>query len=290
MAKEPEIKVRTVPMLLAPLVELSRQFFDIFRNPTAFFGSIIGSALLTGGIAALVMFGPTFEVSADDGDELDMEFMPGELVRLGQKMDPQDIPEKIIVEETVAAPAPEAPAETTKLTTDEKAQPTEPPKKEEKKKTDAKSTEKPDPNKKNAKESDKNRDSNTPYKDLPTVKDLPGDPFGDPQGWSDIAKAGDPFATEVMKVLNGMKVGIYAGEGKDAVYKFRLEVCPDGRLSAQKKQGTGDNTLDARIKNAIDSLKISVPKNVQELLKGKCQKIRYEFTWRGQGGGKGKVE
>ena len=32
-----------------------------------------------------------------------MEFVPGELVRKGEKMDPADIPEKIIVEETVAA-------------------------------------------------------------------------------------------------------------------------------------------------------------------------------------------
>src|SRR5690606_33027540 len=115
----PEIKVRTVPMLLSPFVELARQFGDILRNPLAFFGSLFGSVLLTGGVAALVMFGPTFEVSADDeDDELEMEFMPGELVRLGPKLDPTQIPEKIIVEETVAA---EDAAETT-VTTDEKVQ------------------------------------------------------------------------------------------------------------------------------------------------------------------------
>lgn len=286
MSEAKEIKVRSVPMLLVPFVELGRQFGDILRNPTAFFGSVIGSALLTGGVAALVMFGPTFEVSADDdGEELEMEFVPGELVRLGPKLDPTQIPEKLIVEKTVAA---EAAAET-KVTTDEKAQPTTEPKKNETKK-DTKATEKPDPNKKGAKESDKNRDSNTPYNDLPTVKDLPGDPFGDPGGWSDVAKAGDPFATEVMKVLNGMQVGTFGAEGKDAVYKFRLEVCPDGNLAAQMKQSTGDNMLDSRIKNAIDSLKIKVPTNVSDLLKGKCQKIKYEFTWRGQGAGRGKVQ
>ncbi|MFY0532693.1 hypothetical protein [Nannocystis pusilla] len=139
-----EIKVRTVPMLLSPFVELGRQFGDILRNPTAFFGSLLGSALLTGGVAALVMFGPTFEVSAEeDDDELEMEFMPGELVRLGPKLDPTEIPEKIIVEKTVAA---EQAAETT-VTTDEKAKPTTEPKKNEPKKNDTKSTEKPDPNK-----------------------------------------------------------------------------------------------------------------------------------------------
>lgn len=284
-----EIKVRSVPMLLSPIVMIGRQLGDIARNPGAFFGSLIGTVLLTGGVAALVMFGPTFEVSADDGEELEMEFMPGELVRLGPKLDPTQIPEKIIVEETVAAPQSE-PVES-KVTQDEQAKPTEPkPKDEKPKKSDTKSTEKPDPNKKDAKESDKNRDSNTPTKELPTVKDLPGDPFGDPGGWSDVAKAGDPFATEVMKVLNGMKVGTFGAEGKNAEYKFRLEVCPDGNLKAQRKQGTGDTMLDSRIQNAVDSLKIKVPPNVGELLKGKCKKIQYEFTWRGLGDGKGKVQ
>lgn len=37
-----------------------------------------------------------------------------------------------------------------------------------------------------------------------------------------------------MKVLNGLDVGIYAGESKGGVFKFRLEVCPDGRLKAQR--------------------------------------------------------
>ena len=286
MTNNPEIKVRTTPMLLAPFAEIGRQLGDVMRNTTAFVGSLFGTVLVTGGVAALVMFGPTFEVNAeDDGEELDMEFMPGELVRLGQKLDPTQIPEKLIVEKTVAA---EAAAET-KVTTDEKAAPTTEPKKSEKK-NDVKSIEKPDPNKKGAKESDKNRDSNTPYNDLPTVKDLPGDPFGSPDGWSDVAKAGDPWATEVMKVLNGMKVGTFGAEGKDAEYKFRLKVCPDGKLESQTKKPTGDATLDARIKNAIDSLKVTMPKSVVDLLKGKCQTIKYEFTWRGKGGGLGSVK
>lgn len=289
MSDSPEIKVRTVPMVLAPFVEIGRQVGDIFRNPAAFFGGLIGTALVSGGVAALVMFGPTFEVSAagDESDELEMEFVPGELVRLGEKLDPTQIPEKIIVEETRAAEA----ATETKVTTDDKAVPSEQPKKEDKKKTDVKATEKPDPNKgKDVKESDKNRDSNTPYKDLPTVKDLPGDPFGSADGWSDTFKEGDPWATEVMKVLNNMKVGVYAAQGKDAEYQFRLEVCPDGRLKAQRKKSTGDPTLDGAIQNAIASLKVSMPKNVGELLKGSCKTIKYQFTWRGKGGGGGSVK
>lgn len=287
MSNSPEIKVRTTPMLLAPFAEIGRQLGDMMRNTTAFFGSLVGTALVSGGVAALVMFGPTFEVNAGEeaSDELEMDFMPGELVRLGPKLDPTQIPEKIIVEKTVAA---EAAAET-KVTKDEKATPSTEPKKQEKK-NDVKSTEKPDPNKKGAKEGTKNQDSNTPYNDLPTVKELPGDPFGSPDGWSDVAKAGDPWATEVMKVLNGMKVGTFGAEGKDAEYKFRLKVCPDGKLESQTKKPTGDAMLDARIKNAIDGLKVTMPKSVVDLLKGKCQTIKYEFTWRGKGGGLGSVK
>jgi hypothetical protein len=93
-----------------------------------------------------------------------------------------------------------------------------------------------------------------------------------------------------MKVLNGMKVGTFGAEGKDAEFKFRLEICPDGKLSAQMKKSTGDSTLDSRIRNTVEGLKVSVPKNVSELLKGKCKKILFEFTWRGKGGGAGAVK
>jgi len=278
-----EIKVRTIPALLAPFASFTREFADILRNPVAFVGGLVGTGAFAGGVFALAMFGPKFEVSAaeEDDEELDMEFLPGELMRKGEKIDPEKIPEKIIVEETVAA---EAKTET-KVTKDEKAAPDPEPKKADKPKEDVKATEKPDPNKKGAKESDKNRDSNTPYKDPPTVKDLPGDPFGSPDGWSDMAKDGDPWATAVMAALNGMKVGAYAGEGTAADFKFQLVICADGRIDRiNKKGGSADAQLAGAIKNALESLKLpKAPAEIAKQLGSSCKAIKYVFTWSGKG-------
>jgi hypothetical protein len=281
----PASAVRGAPLLLAPFAELGRQFADMLNNPAAFFGALGGSALLTAGIAALLLFGPTFEDPPDDGGELEMVFLAGELVRLGEKLDPQEIPEKPVIPDTVATPD-SAPS----TVTDDDREQADVKKPDNSKKNDSKSLEKPDPNKQGAQESDRNRDANTPYKDPKTADRLPGDPFGEAGGWSDTFKAGDPWATEVMKVLNNLEVGVYAGESKGGTYKFRLEVCPDGKLKAQRKQSTGDTTLDGAIEAEIARKKVPVPKNVGDLLGGKCQKIKYEFTWQGTSGGRGNVQ
>ncbi|MBK7827862.1 hypothetical protein [Nannocystis sp.] len=277
------IKVRTTPALLSPFVSIGREFGDLFRNPTAFVGGVVGSASFIGAVVAFALFGPKLEASAaaPEDEELQMEFMPGELMRKGEKLDPEDIPEKIIIEETVAA---EVKTEA-KVTTDEKAVPNPEPKKNDKPKENIKATEKPDPNKKNAKESDKNRDSNTPYKDIPTVKDPPGNPFGDANGWSDMAKDGDPWATAVMGALNGMKVGAYAGQGSPADFKFQLVICADGSIDdVRAKGGSADKQLQDAIKNALQMLKIpKAPPDIAKQLAGKCKKIPYEFTWSGKG-------
>ncbi len=281
------IKVRTTPALLTPFTSVGRELYDVVRNPLAFFGGLFGTAALIGGVVAYIMFGPDVAL-ADESDDLDLEFLPGELVRIGEKMDPADIPEKIIVEETVAA---ETVAEE-KVTVEETIEPPPPePKKVDKPKEPIKAKEAPDPNKKkDVKQSDKNRETNTPHKDLPTVKDLPGDPFGDAGGWSDLAKAGDPWATAVMKALNGMKVGVFGAQGKDATYKFQLDVCPDGTLKQRKRvQSTGDAGLDGKIANALGSIRVPLTNEVKAKLGGKCQRVRYDFTWRGTGGGSGSV-
>ncbi|MFY0538237.1 hypothetical protein [Nannocystis pusilla] len=93
-----------------------------------------------------------------------------------------------------------------------------------------------------------------------------------------------------MRTLNAMRVGTFAAEGEDVVYKFRLGVCPDGSLSAQRKQSTGDPVLDARIEHAIATLTVDLPNDVLALLAGKCQKIKYEFTWRSKDTGRGTVQ
>jgi hypothetical protein len=267
-------KVRPVPALLTPITAFYREFADIFRNPTALIGGVLGSGAFMAGAAAIAIFGlgPLPKASAAEDDELDMEFVPGELVRLGEKMDPMDIPEKIIVEETVAAAAADRDEDHRRR----EGRP-EPRAREDRQAQgpQVKATEAPDPNKKGAKESDKNREGNKQYdKDMPTVKDLPGDPFGSPNGWSDMAKDGDPWATAVLGALNGMKVGAYAGAGHGG----DLQVPAGGlrRRSVDRikvTQPSGDAQLDGAIKNALESLKLpKAPAEIAKQLAGKCKR------------------
>lgn len=244
---------------------------DIPRNARAFWGGLMGSLLLGGGAAALLAFGP--ELTAGVDEELALEFMPGELIRLGPALDPNAVPK-------IVAPESHAPRSTEVREVEPGTEGREAP---------AERRARP----RNADEAgadDRDREGNTPFDDPRTVEELPGDPFGSPGGWSDSLAAGDPWATEVMRVLNGMQVGVFAAEGGDALFKFRVEVCPDGRLSAQSKQSTGDPTLDSRLKQAIGGLEVEVPGAVLDRLGGRCRKIRHEFTWRGRGGGSGTVQ
>ncbi|MEZ4384690.1 MAG: TonB C-terminal domain-containing protein [Nannocystaceae bacterium] len=270
-------EVRPVPALLSPFIPISRELAAIVRNPQAFVGGIVGTALISAGMWALLTI-PQANAEEPDADELEMEFIPGALVRQGEKIDPEKLPEKMIVEETVAAE--ESTAD--KVTTDEKAEP--PP---EKKKTDdnpekTKSTQKPDPNKKNATKSDKNRDTNKQFKtDLPTVKDLPGDPFGSADGWADMAKDGDPWATGVIGALNKMKVASYAAQAKSGTYQFQITICANGTISkVDTKRSSGDAKLDNAVKSSVLLTKIPLPPTeVAKQLKGGCKKIPYRFTW-----------
>ena len=63
---------------------------------------VVGTAAVCGLLLGLVLWSPSSEASEDDGPTL--EFEPGALVRLGPK--PEELPEKIVVEEKVAAPPP----------------------------------------------------------------------------------------------------------------------------------------------------------------------------------------
>lgn len=73
-------------------------------------------------------------------------------------------------------------------------------------------------------------------------------------------------------------------------YRFRLSVCPDGRLKSYRQQGTGEARLDDVIDNAIENLKVAAPPPaIRAQLAGACKKIPYDFTMK-IGGGKTEVK
>lgn len=215
-------------------------------------------------------------------DEYEIDFEPGALVKLGVEIEEKEIPEKIIIQETRAEE--ETAAET--VTEDEKAKPAEepPPKVEEKPKK--KPTKKPVEKKDNKLPTSKiPTKKNTPFNDLPTKIIPKGDPFGDPGGWSDLKKDGDPWATAVMKALNNLEVGAFAAKGEKGIFKFQLTLCKDGRISrVNKKGGSLSGQGQSAVLLALQQLKLpKPPAKVKKRMKKPCAKIKYTFVYRNGG-------
>jgi hypothetical protein len=281
--------LRSTPAILAPFTALRRDFSDLWRNRVAFIGGLLGPCIFVSLAATIALLGPSIsDAHPGEPDDLVMEFIAGDLVRLGEPLDPTEIPEKLIVKETRAADGANLPT----VTKDDKALPDpEPRERNDEPKPRVEPRDRPDRDKPDAEVSDRDRERNTPHDDPPTVQDLPGDPFGSPDGWAEMAKDGDPWATGVLAALNGMTVGSYAGEGQDSIYKFQLVVCADGSVQdVRTRQSTGKPDFDGLIRNAIERLRLpKAPPELAKQLAGKCKKIPYEFTWRGKGG-KGGVQ
>ncbi|TPV93856.1 MAG: hypothetical protein B7733_18255 [Myxococcales bacterium FL481] len=269
--------VRTVPAILSPLTAVWGEVRSLFSVPLAFIGGFLGTIIVCAGAVALVFWAPNFALASgeEEDDEFELEFQPGALVRLGKKLDEKDLPEKIIVQETYV----EEQAVTEALTKDDKKQPDPEPKKKDE--TTKKPKNKPS-KKKTGKKSDHEQKSNNPWNDLPTVDQLPGDPFGDPAGWSDMVKEGDPWATSVMKALNNMRVPSWAAQSKQGQYGFKLKICKDGRVDqVLQKQSSGNAELDGAVRAEL--LKLQIPRppaSVIKQMKGSCVTLKYTFIWR----------
>lgn len=270
----PPPKVRTPPAILSPLWSVARELRGLFAVPLAFFGALFGAIVLSGALVFVMWWlEENAEASPIEQEEFTMDFEPGALTKLG--VEPKDIPEKAINEET------RTPEDVKKeaVTEDEK-----PPEEQAEKKP---VEEKPKDNKpinknKDAKISDKNRTDNNPYaKDLPNNIDPTGDPFGDPNGWADMKKDGDPWATSVMAALNAMKVPGYAGKIPPGTYKFKLKICKDGKVSqVLTKKASGNAELDTRVKGELQRLKIpKPPAKVVKKMKASCVTLNYIFSW-----------
>lgn len=271
----PPPKVRTPPAILSPLVSIFRELRGLFAVPLAFFGGLFGSIVLSAALVfAMWWLEEHAQASPIEEDEFELEFQPGALTKLG--VEPKEIPEKPIIEET------RTPEDVTKEVVTEDEKPPEP--EIEKKPVEEKPKEKTPINKnKDAKISDKNRTENNPYKkDLPNNLDPTGDPFGDPNGWSDLKKDGDPWATAVMAALNAMKVPAWAAKlpaGKP--YQFQLKICKDGKVSqVLTKSSTGNADLDGAVKGELERLKIPPPPpHVAKNMKSSCVTLKYQFSW-----------
>jgi outer membrane biosynthesis protein TonB len=273
--------------VFTPFTALARQIGEMFSSPLAFFGGLVGMVVLCGALVAVFVYFPNVAVAAADDEEeeeFELEFEPGALVRLGPKP-PEEVPEKQIVEETRVE---EDSVEEAVTKDEEPPPPEEEPEKKEKPEKKKKSKDKVDPNKKkDVKVDDKNKKKNTPYDELPNVDELSGDPFGDPNGWADLKKDGDPWATAVMAALNGMQVPSYAAKGFKGQYRFELKICKDGTINKVYTKGSsGSKELDAAVQGELMKTKIPrPPAKISKKMKSNCVKLKYRFVW-----GSGKVK
>lgn len=120
-----------------------------------------------------------------------------------------------------------------------------------------------------------------PFDGLPTPAVHKGDPFGDADGWSELEKNGDPWATAVMKALAGLPVGAFGAQMGEGTARFQITVCKDGSVKRVKKTGGSlDAAGQSRVANAVRLLRFpKPPPAVASRMPGRCAKIKYTFVW-----------
>jgi hypothetical protein len=121
------------------------------------------------------------------------------------------------------------------------------------------------------------------YGDLPDPETPTKEPFGDPNGWSDTHREGEPWATSVMDTLDAERPVALLESCGDCRYRFKLKVCRDGAVAAVGvQQGTGEPERDAEIRAALEQLHFDpMPKAMSRKLKLPCVWLNFTFVWSG---------
>jgi hypothetical protein len=239
---------------------------DVVENRPAFLGAVGGTVLTC---AVLVLAALLVRPSRDTAaPEPELEFHPGFIARLGiDDAIGTDPGTGTIAPETPTEPAVDAPAPSPTLEPSTPDALTDEP------------TIAPRPRRPRGP---------TPPRALPAPSADPGklptagkgSPLADPDGWSDMTAAGDPWATAVMAALADMSVGAFAGD-LTGQYKFQLSICSDG--SIQRITNRGGNisaTGRAAVRLALEQLDLPRPSAaVRRMMNGRCQKIAHVFVW-----------
>lgn len=249
----------------------------LVRNRPAFFGGLGGLSLST--VMAALLFASVAATTddddrVDDEDAFELDLMPGTIARLGKPLDPTQ--KNVTADRRAPDPVPDDPstaAVSRDATDTTPAKSTEP-----KPPTPAKTRDDRDPR---IPVGPKPTHANTPHDDLPTIDHDIGVELGDADGWSDLMRAGDPWATSVMKALATMPVGSYAGEFGPGEFRFQLTICKDGTIDRVLDKG-GDlpDADQAKVKLALERLELPKPTtDIRAMMPTECVKLKYVFAW-----------
>ena len=269
---------------LEPVLALARTFGrdarDLVEQRFAF-GTGLAGVVITGfalwGVAAIAHADDASEAVPED---VALEFLPGSLARLGTDPSAKEAsggdaqPPSPQSEPTLQPPTPPNPEPQT-VTTDDHAAPAQ-----------------PQPPKRRTPEAPRlpttDRTSDDPPRSggrrpgPPSVDDR-SDVWSDPEGWDELTRDGDPWATSVVKALEDLPVGWYAGKPAPGDFRFRISVCKDGKVSdVVKKGGTMSSDGQDAVLLALEQLELPpIPKHVTARMPGRCARIEHLFVWSG---------
>lgn len=237
----------------------------------------VAGVLAVAGLFALVLQSSTPARASDETALDELEFLPGTIARLGDAAvdqgaatpsPPVDVPAVVDASAVVDAPVVPAPEAPTPPATGVS--------------TDADAPVAPKPRAPTARPTSGPRsgggggDSN-----LPGPPQRRGRPFGEPNGWDDLTRDGDPWATAVLEIMAGMKVQGFARKVGEGDVRFQISVCKDGTIDDVTRKG-GSASVDVvdAVVLAVGRLRFPpIPAELAAQMPTRCAKIRYTFEW-----------
>lgn len=258
--------------LAAPFQVAGRELSDLASRPLPMVGGVFGSLLGCVALTAALLWAPS--PAAAEEQPFTVEFVPASLVSSGE---PEGVAEQPVEPLEASPPAepeselevePEEPSERVSEDASNPAQAEpEPPK--------------PSPPQPTPTPTPEPEVTPTPAPPPPPGTEIQS-PFQDPDGWSDLVREGDPWATAVLAALREMQVPAWAGKIESGQpYSFRMRVCTNGRVDKVFRKGsTGNTDLDATLAHEVSRLKLPpMPASMRSQIPGSCATLKYTFAW-----------
>lgn len=247
-------------------------------NRWASAGGVAGVLSVAALFAAVLQSSAPARASDDAGlDEL--EFLPGTIARLGDA--PADRGAAAAATPDAPTPVDDAQVDDAQVDASAPSEPATPGPAAAAVSTDVDAPATPKPRRPGAHPTPAPRAGDSGGGNLPGPPQRRGRPFGDPDGWDDLTRDGDPWATAVLEVMAGMKVQGFARKVGEGDVRFQISVCKDGTIDDVTRKG-GSASVDVvdAVVLAVGRLRFPpIPAELAAQMPTRCAKIRYTFVW-----------